>query len=1035
MLSKLVELSIRFRGIVVALACLVIGYGIYTAWIARYDVYPEFVPPQVVVQTEAPGLSSEDVEQLVTRPVENALNGAPSIEAIRSQSIQGLSVVTVVFQQNTDVYRARQMVTERIAEAAGQMPQGVKAPAMAPLTGATSTVMVIGLTSDQRSLMDIRTFADWTLRPRLLAVPGVARVSIFGGEVRQLQVQVVPERLAAYNLSFDDILAAAQVATGVRGAGFVETAAQRVVLQTQGQSLTPAQLGEVVLQSGNTGTVRLKDVALVADAAEPKIGDATIMGQPGVMLNISSQYGANTLDVTRAVESAIEEMKPAIASAHITLHSGLFRPANFIVTSVHSIGSALLIGGVLVAVVLLIFLLNLRVAFISLTAIPLSLLTAVIVLTRSGESLNTLTLGGLAIAIGEVVDDAIIDAENIFRRLRESPRDLSAKEIFRIVHDASVEVRSAVVYATFIVALVFVPVLTMSGVQGRLFAPLGWTYILAILASLLVALTVTPALSYFLLPNAIEKAREPSYIQNLKSRYGRLLRFLSERPKMLIVAALALFVMAAALIPFLGGEFLPPLREGHYIVHMVALPGTSLQESVRFGKRVTTELLKNPDIRLVGQQIGRAELGDDVWGPHYSEIHVDLNSLKGEESERAESEIRESLEKFPGTSFSTKTFLTERMEEILSGSRAAVVVQVFGDNLDIIDQKAKEVLQVIAGIRGAVDAQVESPAGTPGMVIRLRPEKLLQFGFQPVKILEAIQAAYQGAVVGQTYEASRVVNVAVILAPAVRKDPEAVRSLVLQNTGGVRVPLRELADIYDITGRYSVAHEGTRRRQAVFCNVQGRDLASFVEEAQSAIQSKIKFPAGVYAVVGGASEARKQAQREILTWSLIAGTGIVLLLTIAFGTFRNMLLILANLPFALVGGVLAAFLTGGNLSVGSLVGFVTLFGITTRNSIMMISHFEHLIHYEGETWGLNAVVRGASERLTPILMTAIVTGLGLLPLALGSGQPGKEIEGPMAIVILGGLATSTVLNLLVLPTLALRYGRFTQPTDDAEYAK
>src|SRR6266853_3395696 len=549
MLSKLVALSIRFRGIVTALACLVVGYGIYTAYHARYDVYPEFAPPQVVVQTEAPGLSPEDVEQLVTRPIENALNGAPDVEAIRSQSIQGLSVVTVMFLQRTDVYRDRQMVSERMAEAAGQMPQGVLPPRMAPLTGATSMVLIIGLTSDQRSLMDLRTFADWTLQPRLLAVPGVARVSIVGGDVRQLQVQVVPERMTAYNLSLNDILTAARTATGVRGAGFVETAAQRIVLQTQGQSLTPAQLGEVVLQVGNNRTVRLKDVALVVDAAEPKIGDATIMGRSGVMLEVSSQYGANTMDVTRALDAAIEEMKPSIAAARITLIPDLFRPANFIVTSVRSIGNATLIGAVLVTIVLLLFMFNFRVAFISLTAIPLSLLAAVIILDHFGQSLNTLTLGGLAIAVGQVVYDAIIDVENIFRRLREAPGNVTPKELFQIVLDASIEVRGAVVYATFIVVLVFVPVLTMSGIQGRLFAPLGWTCILAILASLLVALTVTPALSYYLLPKAIQRAKEPFYIKGLKSQYGRLLRFLSGRPKTVIIAAVALCVVAAAALP------------------------------------------------------------------------------------------------------------------------------------------------------------------------------------------------------------------------------------------------------------------------------------------------------------------------------------------------------------------------------------------------------------------------------------------------------------------------------------------------------
>jgi CzcA family heavy metal efflux pump len=877
--------------------------------------------------------------------------------------------------------------------------------------------------------MDVRTFADWTLRPRLLSVPGVARVSTFGGEVRELQVQVTPERLAAYKLSFNDVMTAARSATGVRGGGFIETPTQRIVLQTQGQSLTAATLGEVVLHVANNRTVRLKDVAVVADGAEPKIGDATVMGRPGVLLQVSSQYGANTMEVTRALDAAINELAPVITANQLTLHRDLFRPANFILTSVRSITTALLIGAVLVTIVLLVFLFNLRVAFISLTAIPLSLLVAIIMLTRMGASLNTLTLGGLAIAIGEVVDDAIIDAENIFRRLREAPRNLSAADLFRIVLHASVEVRSAVVYATFIVALVFIPVLTMSGVQGRLFAPLGWAYLFAILASLLVALTVTPALSYLLLPKVIDTAKEPSYVVALKARYGRWLHALSERPHTVMITAGALCVLAIAAVPFLGGEFLPPLREGHFIVHMVTLPGTALPESMRLGSLVSAELLKNPNVRLVAQQIGRAEQGDDTAGVQYSEFHVDLKPLGGAAAEQAETDVRETLEKIPGASFSTKTFLTERMEEVMSGARAQVVVQVFGDDLDVIDQKAQDVVRLVASLPGAVDTQLESQAATPEMVIRLRPEALRQFGFQPVNVLEAIQAAYQGATVGQAYDANRVFNVVGVLAPGIRQHPDRVGQLPLQNVEGVRVPLQSLADIYETSGRDTIAHEGSRRRQAIFCNVEGRDLASFVADLQQALRTKMQFPQGVYAVVGGASEALDQARREILAYSLVAAIGIVLLLSIAFRNMRNTMLVLANLPFALVGGVLAAVVTGGNLSVGSMVGFVTLFGITTRNSIMMISHFEHLIRHEGQTWGIDAVVRGASERLTPVLMTAIVTGLGLLPLALGSGEPGKEIEGPMAIVILGGLITSTALNLLVLPTLALRYGHF-QKSDE-----
>ncbi len=867
------------------------------------------------------------------------------------------------------------------------------------------------------------------MKPRLLGVPGVARVSLYGGGVRQLQIQIIPERLAAYNLSINDVTAAARATTGVRGAGFVETPAQRVVIETQGQSLTAAQLSNVVLQSTGGRSIRLGDVATVQDGIEPKIGDATVMGHSGVLLLVSSQFGSNTLEVTRNLDKALNDLKPAIAAAGIKLYPDLFRPANFVVSSLRSMGHALLIGALLVAIVLLLFLFNLRVALISLTAIPLSLLVAIIVLTRLGVSLNTLTLGGFAIAIGEVVDDAIIDAENIFRRLRQAGAGLTAKQIFTIVHDASVEVRSAVVYATFIVGLVFLPVLTMSGVQGRLFAPLAWAYILAIVASLLVALTVTPAMSYFLLPRAVGSGSEPRMIHVLKAGYARLLLEISRAPRLIEASALILVIGAAVAFPFLGGEFLPPLREGHFIVHMVAVPGTSLDESLRLGKLVTAELLRDPNVSSVSQQVGRAESGDDTWGVHYSEIHVGLKSLEGEASETAEDRLRERLERFPGVSMSPKTFLTERMEEVLSGTRAQVVVQVFGDDLDILDEKAREVLGVLSSVRGSADLQIESPPGTPGVVVNLRPERLVQFGLQPMTVLDGIESAYQGTTVGQVFEANRVFNVAVILNPRLRASPDNVGSLLLSNSDGARIRLADVADVDQRTTRYSIAHEGTRRRQAVYCNVRGRDLASFVDDAERAVRSKVNFPAGTYSVFGGVSEARKEAQREILIYSLVAGVGIVLLIAIVFRNLRNTLLVLVNLPFALVGGIVAAALTGGNLSIGSLVGFVTLFGITTRNSIMMVSHFDHLVKYEGETWGLNAAIRGASERLTPVLMTAMVTALGLLPLALGSGQAGKEIEGPMAVVILGGLVTSTVLNLLVLPTLAVRYGRFERTSE------
>ena len=1021
MLQALVSFSIRFRGVVIALACLVLGYGVYITLHSKYDVYPEFAPPRVVVQTEAPGLAPEQVEALVTRPVETAVNGVPGLDTLRSQSVQGLSVVTITFRDSVDVYRARQMVSERLSEAAARLPIGVEPPSMAPLTGSTSLMLIVGLSSKYRSQMELRTFADWVLRPRLLGVPGVARVTVFGGDVREFQIQLEPAKLAQYAISIDEVLTAARNATGLRGAGFVETANQRVILQSLGQSLSPAQIGNAIVRSQRGATVRLHDLARVEAAAAPSIGGASVNNQPGVIVEVSSQYRENTVEVTRAVETEIVALRPAINAAQIEISPAMFRPADFINTAVHNLSISLLLGGALVAIVLFLFLFNLRIAFISLTAIPLSLLVAIIILYYLGESLNTLTLGGLAIAIGEVVDDAIIDVENIHRRLLQNQQKLDFRSVFRIIRAASLEVRSAVVYATFVVAVVFIPVLALSGVQGRLFRPLALTYVIAILSSLVVALTVTPALCVLLLPKSIQSEVEPRSITWLKSQYLRLLSFTVARRGLLVTGAAILCVAAAVTLPLFGGGFLPDLHEGHFIAHAISLPGTSLLETERVGRKLSAALLRNPEVASVAQQIGRAELADDTSGVNYSEFHVKLKPGVGND---AEDQIRKTLALFPGFSFSMKPFLSERMEEVLSGTTGQVVVKVFGNDLDALDEKARKVSAVLSTVNGAADVQIASPPGVPEIAIRLRPDRLAQFGFQPVAALEAIQTAYQGTPVSQVYEGNRIIGVTVILDPAARRDSGEIGSLILQNSEGLQIKLQELADVFLTTGRAMIAHDGTSRLQTVTCNVRGRDLTSFVSDAQRKISQNITFPAGSYALFGGTAEARATAQREILLYSVIAVVGIVLLLYMVFGNLRNLGLTLVNFPFALVGGVLAAFLTGHYLTVGSLVGFITLFGITTRNSIMMISHFDHLVKKEGMVWGRDAAFRGAAERLVPILMTAVVTALGLLPLALGSGAPGREIEGPMAVVILGGLVTSTVLNLLLLPTLALRYGHF-----------
>lgn len=1023
MLAAIVHFSLRFRGVVIALACIVAGYGIYTLSGAKYDVFPEFAPPQVVIQTEAVGLSPEQVEVLVTQPIENAVNGTPDIESMRSNSIQGLSVITVVFKAGSDIYRDRQLLAERLAPLASQLPQGVQAPAMSALTSSTSVVMAVGLTSDRRSMMELRTIADWTLKPRLLAVPGVAKVAVFGGEAKQLQIQVRPERLAKYNLSVEDVLAAARQATGVRGAGFIDNANQRIVLQSEGQALAAEQIARTVLIHQDGGNVTLGDVARVVAAPAPPVGAAAVMGKLAVQLVISEQYGANTLEVTQRIEQALADMRPGLAAQGFGLHT-LFRPANFIQIATRNMQSSLMIGAVLVVVVLALFLFNLRTAAISLLAIPLSLLAASIVLDYLGFSLNTMTLGGLAIAIGLLVDDAVIVVENIYRRLRENRHLEAPQPSLTVILGAALEVRSAVVYATFAIAMVFVPVLTMSGVAGRLFAPLGIAYILATLASLLVAMTVTPALCFVMLVNRPLPEQEPPLIRWLKERYQSLLTRVEHHHRSVITATALATLAGLAMLPFFGGEFLPELKEGHFIIHMAEVPGTSLQESLRTGHLVTAELLKHPIVRMVAQRAGRAEGADDTTGTQYSEMNVDLKPVEDEAAEHAQSDIRKALAQFPGVNFSVKTFLTERIEETLSGYTASVVVNIYGNDLDVLDREAQEIAKVLGQVRGAADVQVQSPPGTPQLVVRLRQNSLDRWGFRTLEVLDVIRTAYQGDVVGQVYEGNQVFNVAVILDPRKRKSIVDVGSLLLRSRDGTYVRLDQLADIYESSGRYTVLHNGARRVQIVTSNVTGRDAKSFVNEAKKKISSAIALPPGTYVEFSGAAEAQAKSTRDLLVYSSIAGIAIILLLSMMLRGSRNLLLILTNLPFALVGGVLAVLASGEGLSVGSLIGFVTLFGITLRNSVMMLSHYDHLVNVDGATWGPETALRGAQERLAPILMTALVTALGLLPLAIGSGAPGREIEGPMAMVILGGLFTSTMLNLLILPGLALRYGQF-----------
>lgn len=1035
MMSALVRFSIRYFGVVLGLAALVVAYGLYGLTRANLDVFPEFSPTQVVIQTESPGLSAELVEVLVSQPIESSLAGTNGIESMRSQSIPGLSVVTIIFVEGSDIYRNRQIVAERLSTLASKLPDGIT-PNITPLTSSASTVLGIGLTSEQRSLMELRTLVDWTLTPHLLAVPGVADVNVFGGEVRQLQIQVDPDKLVQYGLSLQQVSEAAGRATGVRGAGYIENRNQRIVINSEGQALTPARLAQMPLIQRDGHTIRLGEVGTVREGAAPAISAAAIDGRPGVYLSIQGQLGANTKAVTEAVEKALQEIAPTLATEKVTLHPGLFRPANFIETAVSGVKTDILIGSALVIMVLFFFLFNVRTAFISATAIPLSLLSAILVLGYFGIGLNIMVLGGLAIALGEVVDDAIIDTENIFRRLRENRLLAQPLPAHRVVFAASLEVRSSVVYATLIIAMVFVPLLTLSGVAGKLFAPLGMAYISAIMASLVVALTLTPALCYLLLSRARLDSADPPLIRLIKRGYTRLLRAIERHYRVTLGMVLTLVALGLGILPLFKSQFIPNLHEGHYILHMTAVPGTSSQESLRLGERVTAALAEIEGIKSVAQWVGRAPNGADTFGTHYSEFEVEIGTGSGAEQSRILEEIRETLsgeksgQSFPGVSFAINTFLTERIEETISGYTAAMVVNIHGDDLDALDRDARAVAETLAAIPGATDIQLQSPPGTPQLVIRLRPERLAQWGLHSLDVLDSIRAAYEGLKVAQSFEGSRIVDVAVVLAPQARANIRQVGELPLRNPEGRLLRLRDVADISQETGRSKILHAGAKRIQTVTCNVLDRDVESFAAEVKQRLGREVRFSAGNFPTYTGEAEAQAKSREDLIVHSLVAGAGVFLMLYIAFGRLRNLLLTFANLPFALIGGVLAALFTGGWITLGSLVGFVTLFGITLRNSIMLVSHFQHLVDHEGMTWGLETAIRGASERLPSILMTALVTGLGLLPLALGSGEPGREIEGPMATIIVGGLITSTILNLLILPTIMLHFGRFERQARD-----
>ena len=1019
MLGRLVHFALAQRVLVLALAALLVVLGVRAGRDVPLDVFPEFAPPMVEIQTEAPGLSTEEVESLVTVPIETAVNGVPGLMTLRSKSVLGLSSVQILFERGSDVIRARQMVGERIAQVQPRLPLAARQPVLMPPLSSTSRAMKVGLSSTKLDQMQLSELVRWTIRPRLMAVPGVANVAVWGQRDRQLQVLVDPDRLRASGVTLAEVRAAAGDAVLVGGGGFVDTPNQRLAVQQTGTVQTAADLARAIVKQAGEAPVRIGDVARVVDGFNAPIGNAIIDDGPGIMLIVEKQPTANTLELTRAVEAAFAELKPGLKD--VKVDTTIFRPATFIERSIDNLTRALMIGCALVAAVLFLFTRDWRQATISLVAIPLSLLGAGLMLLWSGATINVMIIAGLVIALGEVVDDAIIDVENIARRLRLNRESADPKPAFAVVLAASLEVRSAVVFASLIVMLVFVPIFFLGGVAGTFFQPLAIAYVLAIGMSLLVALTVTPAMCLLLLPNApLTEERDTRFVAGFKRRYVGFLPRVVGRPALAVGIVAGGLLLAGVGYATFKDQFLPDFRETDFLMHFVEKPGTSIEAMDRITIRASKELRSIPGVRNFGAHIGRAEQADEVVGPNFTELWISLD--ENADYDASVKRIKEVVEGYPGLYRDVLTYLRERIKEVLTGAGATIVVRIYGPDQPELRAAGARVRDAIGGIQGVSDLKLESQVLVPQIRIRPRAGELARLGLTAGEVRRQAQVLVAQAKVGEIYRDQRAFDVAVWGEPAVRNSVHALRDLMIQApVTGAPVRLGDIAGIEIAPAPNEVKRENGQRRLDVTMNVAGADLGTVAQAVDAAV-AEVPFATGYHPQVLGEYAALRESRSRLWGIGALCLVGILLLVWMEFRSRRITALVAVSLPFALVGGVVAVALTGGVLSLGSLVGFVTVIGIAARNGIMLLSHYQHLERHEGMTFGRELVLRGAEERLVPILMTAACAGLALVPLIVAGNAPGHEIEHPMAIVILGGLISSTALNLLLLPALYARYG-------------
>jgi CzcA family heavy metal efflux pump len=1030
MLNKIIQWSLRNRLMVVIAAVALMIYGGYVAMRTPVDVFPDLTAPTVTILTESHGLAPEEVESLVTLPIEAAMNGTAGVYRVRSNSAIGISIVFVEFNLDTDIYRARQLVNEKLQQV--RLPAGVPAPVLGPISSTMGEIMLISMTSKTTSPMELRSIADWTVRPRLLGVTGVSQVMIIGGDTKQFQVLVDAAKLADYGLTLEQVAEAVGASNANAAGGFLELTNEEFLIRGRARVYTPEDLANSVITVRSGTPILIGNVATVQAGAALKRGDGSFNMQPAVVATIQKQPNANTLEVTEQIETTLTNLK-ATLPPDVTIDTKAFQQSDFINRAVGNVRTSIIEGGIMVTIVLFLFLWNFRTTFISLTAIPLSLITAILVMNYFHISINTMTLGGLAIAIGALVDDAIIDVENVFRRLKQNAHSGTPAPIVDVIFRASSEIRNSILFATLIIIVVFLPLFSLGGFEGRMFAPLAFAYIISITASLVVALTVTPVLCYFLLGRSklLHDEKDSRLVAWMKKHYTRILNWTLRNPFKIIATSAAMLLVAAAMFAFMGREFLPPFNEGTLNINANMPPGTSLQESNRIGNVIEAVLHEVPEVVSTTRRTGRAELDEHAAGVNTSEIEVVTKEGDRPHAEFME-DVRQRLARIPGVEAEVGQPISHRIDHLLSGTRAQIAIKLFGPDLATLRTKAAEIRDQMAGVPGIVDLIIEPQVGVPQVQVNMKRQAAAAVGLRAIDLAETVDTAFNGHVASQVLEEQRTYDVLVRHDDASRESFASIENTLIDTPTGTRIPIAQVAEVRLDQGPNTINRENVQRRIIVQANVADRDLGSVINDVRAAIGSRVQLPQGYFVQYGGQFEAQEKASRLITLLSIVAIGGIFLLLYIALKSARSAILVMANLPLALIGGVVMVFLSGGTLSIASLVGFITLFGIATRNGIMLISHYTHLMQEEGVAFR-DAIVQGSMERLSPILMTALVTGVGLIPLALGAGEPGKEIQQPMAVVILGGIVTSTFLNMIVIPALFLKFGRAEARARTVEY--